>query len=236
MELSLLLPQGNFILKKLKSGSNDFIVAVAGGRKPDINWFKQTAAKRKIYCADKGIEICLDSGLVPELLCGDADSTGAAYLKKAEAEHIKKLLFNPAKDDTDLQLLLKNLLPENVVVTGIWGGRFDHLYSNVFSLYNHKENNSVAVIMADSQELMVLLSAGESLEFYAKADFTALSLLPLKNSIVSLSGARWSLKKAELLTNYPYAVSNEITDEKVTAVCHSGCIGFYLKTAGQELL
>lgn len=43
-------------------------------------------------------------------------------------------------------------------------------------------------------------------------------------------------KKAELLINYPYAVSNEITSEVVKMSCHSGFAGFYLKTAGKELL
>ena len=90
--------------------------------------------------------------------------------------------------------------------------------------------------MADEQELMVLLAAGESLEFTAGADFQALSLIPLENSCVSLSGTRWPLKKAELLINYPYAISNEITSEVVKMSCHSGFAGFYLKTAGKELL
>ena len=90
--------------------------------------------------------------------------------------------------------------------------------------------------MADEQELMVLLAAGESLEFTAGADFQALSLIPLENSCVSLSGTRWPLKKAELLISYPYAVSNEITSEVVKMSCHSGFAGFYLKTAGKELL
>ena len=146
-------------------------------------------------------------------------------------------MFNPAKDDTDLQLLLNNLpLKSNLLITGIWGGRFDHLYSNVFSLCSYKKRTNTAVIMADEQELMVLLAAGESLEFTAGSDFQALSLIPLENSCVSLIGTRWPLKKAELLTSYPYAVSNEITSEVVKMSCHSGFAGFYLKTAGKELL
>lgn len=43
-------------------------------------------------------------------------------------------------------------------------------------------------------------------------------------------------KKAELLTSYPYAISNEIISEVVKLSCHSGFAGFYLKTAGKELL
>lgn len=236
MELNLTLPQGNFILKN-SAEKKDFVIAAAGGRKPELSWFKKAACGRKIYCADRGIEICFDAGFKPELLCGDADSASQAYLQKAKDEKIKALLFNPAKDDTDLQLLLNNLpLKSNLLITGIWGGRFDHLYSNVFSLCSYKKRTNTAVIMADEQELMVLLAAGESLEFTACDDFKALSLIPLENSCVSLSGTRWPLKKAELLISNPYAISNEITSEVVKMSCHSGFAGFYLKTAGRELL
>lgn len=237
MEISLSLQQGKFTFKNLKNSGNDFIVAAAGGRKPKLNWFKQAALGRQVYCADRGVEICLDAGIKPQLLCGDADSAGAYYLRQARDEKIKTLLFNPAKDDTDLQLLLQNLPQDkNLLITGIWGGRFDHLYSNVFSLYAYKKNTGAAVIMADETEIMVLLTPGESLEFMPNISFTALSLLPLADSRVSLTGTRWPLDNTELLLSRPYAVSNEITDAKVTAACHDGCIGFYLKTAGKELL
>lgn len=139
MELNLTLPQGNFILKN-SAEKEDFVIAAAGGRKPELSWFKKAVCGRKIYCADRGIEICFDAGFKPELLCGDVDSTAPAYLQKAKDEKIKALLFNPAKDDTDLQLLLNNLpLKSNLLITGIWGGRFDHLYSNVFSLCSYKK-------------------------------------------------------------------------------------------------
>lgn len=236
MELNLILPQGNFILKN-SAEKEDFVIAAAGGRKPELSWFKKAACGKQIYCADRGIEICFDAGFKPELLCGDADSAGAAYLQKAKDENVKSLLFNPAKDDTDLQLLLNNLpLKSSLLITGVWGGRFDHLYSNVFSLCSYKKSSGAAVIMADEQELMVLLSAGESLEFTAELQFKALSLLPFENSCVSLSGTKWPLKKAQLLTSYPYAVSNEITSEIVKMSCHSGFAGFYLKTDCKELL
>lgn len=235
MELNLTLPQGNFILKN-SAEKEDFVIAAAGGRKPELSWFKKAACGRKIYCADRGIEICFDAGFKPELLCGDADSAAPAYLQKAKDEKIKALLFNPAKDDTDLQLLLNNLpLKSNLLITGIWGGRFDHMYSNVFSLLAYKQKSGVPVIMADEAEVMVLLTSGESLEFTPQQDFTALSLLPLTDSNVSISGVRWPLEKAPLLQNNPYAVSNEITADVVKVKCHGGCTGFYLKTAGCEL-
>ena len=232
MEIALSLPQGRFVIKNCEECGNDLIVASAGGRKPDLNWFKNAVAGKKVYCADKGIEICLDAGMKPGLLCGDADSAGKDYLQLAQQQNIKTVQFNPAKDDTDLQLLL-TMLPQKapLLITGIWGGRFDHLYSNVFSLLAYKQKSGVPVIMADEAEVMVLLTSGESLEFTPQQDFTALSLLPLTDSKVSISGVRWPLEKAPLLQNNPYAVSNEITADVVKVKCHGGWTGFYLKTA-----
>ncbi len=231
MEINLDLPQGKFILNNAEAAGNTFIMASAGGRKPEINWFKTAAEGKKIYCADKGVEICIDADLLPELLCGDADSAEKVYLQQAHNKNIKTVLFNPEKDDTDLQLLLTMLPPKSpLLATGIWGGRFDHLYSNVFSLLAYKIKNNVTVIMADESEIMVLLTEGESMEFVPQQDFAALSLLPLQNSNVSIKGVKWPLDKAELLTANPYAVSNEITEKTVKVKCHKGCTGFYLKT------
>ena len=219
MEIALSLPQGRFVIKNCEECGNDFIVAAAGGRKPDLKWFKVAAAGKKVYCADKGIEICLDAGMKPELLCGDADSVGKDYLQLAQQQNIKIVQFNPAKDDTDLQLLL-TMLPQKapLLITGIWGGRLAY-----------KQKSGVPVIMADEAEVMVLFTSGESLEFTPKQDFTALSLLPLTDTKVSISGVRWPLEKASLLQNNPYAVSNEITADVVKVKCHGGCTGFYLK-------
>ncbi len=236
MKINLDLPQGKFILNNAEAVDNTFIMASAGGRKPEINWFKTAAEGKKVYCADKGIEICLDAGLLPELLCGDADSAGADYLQQAQKKNIKTVLFNPEKDDTDLQLLL-TMLPQKMplLITGIWGGRFDHLYSNVFSLLAYKIKNNVPVIMADESEIMMLLTAGDCLEFIPQQEFTALSLLPLQDSNVSIKGVKWPLDEAELLVDNPYAVSNEITEKSVMIKCHKGCTGFYLKTKASVL-
>lgn len=52
------------------------------------------------------------------------------------------------------------------MATGIWGGRFDHLYANIFSLlYHQKAKKDAAIILADHEEIMVLLGAGEKVTF-----------------------------------------------------------------------
>ena len=59
--------------------------------------------------------------------------------------------------------------------------QFDHLYSNVFSLLNYKIQRDVQVVMADEQEILLLLQKDESLIFkpFSPENIEALSLLPL---------------------------------------------------------
>ena len=142
--------------------------------------------------------------------------------------------FNPAKDDTDLQLLLHNLPEGDILASGIWGGRFDHLYSNVYTLLGVKKQCGCQVILADDKEFMLLLTEGESAELKLQAAAEAVSLLPLSESTtVDFTGVRWPLQQATLRQLYPYAISNEVLEgaEKIRCTCHSGALGLYIRWA-----
>lgn len=205
------------------------ILLVAGGRIPQTEWLQQTAVGKDIYCADRGVEACLVAGLVPLELFGDCDSSTEAVYAKAAALGSKVHSFNPAKDDTDLQLLLQNLPAGDIIATGIWGGRFDHLYSNVFTLLGAKKQRQCQVLLADERELMLLLDAGESVEMKLLQKAKAISLLPLTADVqVDLKGVRWPLTNARLKQLYPYAVSNEQADDKAYCTCNSGTVGIYI--------
>ena len=108
----------------------------------------------------------------------------------------------------------------------------DHLYSNVFSLLNYKIQRDVQVVMADEQEILLLLQEDESLIFkpFIPENIEALSLLPLTDcNEVTLQGVQWNLEYAPLLSAHPYAISNMVEQEKVVFTCNQGRVGFYLK-------
>ena len=136
--------------------------------------------------------------------------------------------FPVEKDDTDLQLVLQNLEGSDLICTGVWGGRFDHLYSNVFSLLSYKEKHQAQVILADEKEAMLLVTAKEAVKICLHKKVKALSLLPLSDvNKVTLKNVRWELEAAELKLLHPYAISN-IPQEEVTFECLEGRIGLYL--------
>lgn len=202
----------------------------AGGRRPDLTWLQKAAAGYNVYCADAGGAYCLEAGIVPQRLYGDGDSAGAEVYKKLAAQGTKIFQYPPAKDDTDLQLVLQQCTGCNLIVSGIWGGRFDHLYSNVFSLLGYKAKHGCQVIMADEQEVMLLLQASESVHVSIDKlqNVKAVSLLPLSNEVqVNIAGVRWPLQEAQLQLLYPYAISNEPLGD-FACDCLAGAVGLYL--------
>lgn len=212
----------------------DTSLVVAGGRGPKLEWLHSVSGGKKIYCADRGAEYCFAAGCVPAELFGDCDSSSQAVYQQARAAGIVVHSFNPAKDDTDLQLLLHNLPEGDILATGIWGGRFDHLYSNVYTLLGVKKQRVCQVMLADDKEFMLLLTAGESVELKLQAAAEAVSLLPLSESTtVDFTGVRWPLQQATLSQLYPYAISNEVNAdaEKICCTCHSGALGLYIRWA-----
>ena len=168
---------------------------------------------------------------MPQLVVGDCDSSSPAFYEQAQALGAKLELHPPAKDDTDLQLLLKSLSPAPLVASGIWGGRFDHLFSNVYSLLQFKKQHDTQVLLADEHELMVLLCSEEevTLQLEHAEKVQALSLIPLSaTAVISLDGVRWPLAKAALKQQHPYAISNEVIAEFIQCLCHEGDVGLYI--------
>ena len=164
-------------------------------------------------------------------LYGDKDSVNPANWEALAARQPVIKTFPVAKNDTDLGLVLKDVLPRSLIVaTGIWGGRADHLLANVFSLMGMKKKQGHTVLMADSDEIMLLLTQGERASFTVNEQMPhAVSLLPLEeNNKVSIDGVKWPLSKSELLLTHPYAISNVMQNKTITVSCTKGSIGFYL--------
>lgn len=212
-------------------GSKKTNVVVAGGREPSKSWLRVVASQREIYCADRGAEYCLRAGRRPDVLVGDCDSANAAtYLKANDLG--TTIFFHPKrKDDTDLQLLLKQIQEGDVIATGVFGGRYDHLFSNIYSLLDFKKQRGCRVVLADDKEFLLPLQADEKVEIYLnnKERVLGVSLLPLSAQCrVNIDGVRWPLKQAELTQTRPYAISNEPLYDKFTCSCEAGDVGLYI--------
>ena len=226
------LPQG---LLQITPGYSKKILLVAAGREPLAKWLQSLDTEMTIYAVDKGMDYCLKAGILPQALYGDKDSANEESWIKAHEAHVLCKEFLPEKDDTDLQLLLKDLpSASTVVATGIWSGRFDHLYANVFSLLAYKKEKKSVVILADEKEVLVIMTAGERVIFTADNKPKVVSLLPLgEKNKVSIKGVKWPLEDSILEKQRPYAISNELLEKEIEIQCSSGEVGLYFNFEGE---
>ena len=228
--MDIKLPAGVFTISVFARHLEKTLI-VAGGRSPEKHWLQTLAKDYTVWAADHGADYCQEAGLKVSYLYGDKDSVNLANWNAVLADHPVTKTFPVAKNDTDLGLILKDIAPGGLIVaTGIWGGRADHLYANIFSLLGAKKKNGHIVLMADETEMMLILTQGEKATFTVADTMPhAVSLLPLEQvNKVSIEGVQWPLAKAELLFTHPYAISNVMQNKTMTVSCNQGSIGFYL--------
>lgn len=209
----------------------EIVLVIAGGRSPDIQWLCQLL-KWRVVCADKGGALALQAGLQPELCVGDFDSAPAGTVEKLTSAGVALQQHPVDKDLTDLQLLLQELQkqPAHLVVTGVFGGRLDHLQSALRSLLAYKKHTGKQVLLADGRETLALLFSGELCIADVKTQkLPLLSVLAFEaNSVVTADHLRWPLNKTKLDLDYPYTLSNRPLDEEMWTQCDEGKIGMYL--------
>ena len=109
------------------------IVLVAGGRSPDRAWLRAATARRSVWAVDGGLDACLSASVEPARLIGDGDSARPASWERIRTGGIPIDRYPVEKDLTDLPIALKTLGEEKrggALVTGCWGGGFEHMFSN----------------------------------------------------------------------------------------------------------
>lgn len=204
---------------------------VSGGRAPSIPWLQEVAAGRQLIAIDHGLDACLQAGLTPDCLIGDGDSASPTAWQKAQATSIPIHAFPPEKDDTDTQLALtiaQEQGMEAALLTGVFGGRFDHAYSTICSC----AAAPLRCVLADEREALFYLKDDEDITITCRTLPKAISLLPMTPLAegVSITGVHWPLTGATLPQLLPRAISNVLEPPADTfrVSLQKGILGVYL--------
>lgn len=168
-----------------------------------------------IICADGGYDKAKAAGVMPDLLLGDMDSVQAKDFDG------KILQFPPEKDWTDCELALKtayDMQADEIVVTCALGGRCDHEMANLYVLSSFEnaciKEKDVSVYVCDRK-----------LKF--EGNGKVFSILPLSDSVVSVSGAKYCTEKALFKVGASLGISNEATEAATTVQVFEGkCLIF----------
>lgn len=209
-------------------------VLVTGGRPPATEWLRQvarTVRHGEVWAADHGVDACRAAGVLPDRLLGDGDSAGLDSWSWAEAAGVPTERFPVAKDLTDTQLAIEGMAlmgTPYVIVSGAFGGRFDHAYSTIYSA----AHASVPCALIDEQEAIFFVRSGEGITIAPTARPKAISLLPITEDCrgVTTANLRWELTGAILKSSFPNAVSNELLPEatEFSIAVEFGTLAVYL--------
>lgn len=217
------------------AGGEDCLLMVLGGRAPSAAWLSSLSCFSKVWAVDKGIEVCRAAGLVPDMLIGDGDSASRESWRWAEEKNVPVHRFDSEKDLTDFQLALEICAREhknqkkNIILTGAFGGRFDHLWSVVLSFLNSPVG-CVPFCIADDREAMLFLQSEEHASVTFETAPKALSVIPFspRCARVTFTGVRWPLDCAELKYSRPYSISNRLEGGRTAKLsCGEGTLGLY---------
>lgn len=165
---------------------------------------------------DRGALFLVQNGLTPRLAIGDFDSVSDEEMAEIERHSQQVSSCDPVmKNLTDTEMALTWALeqePDDIVLIGALGSRFDHTLANVHLLTKGLKANIRCRIVDETNEIMLT----DSLLTVEKDEFAHISLLPLTPEVtgITLSGFRYPLENATLHIGDTLGISNVLTEKK----------------------
>ncbi len=203
-------------------------IIVSGGTVENFKWIKGFIKKGdRVICVDGGARHVVALGIVPDMVIGDMDSVEHPLLERLAGQDVVIKKYPAEKDDTDTALALAEALsgnPEEIIILGALGTRFDHSLANVHLLRVALEKKVRARIITEYNEIS-LVAPHHSAVLEGKPG-QLFSLLPLTEKVtgVNVSGARWPLDNATFFIGNPYGVSNRLSSTRAEISIDSGLL------------
>lgn len=196
------------------------ILIVTGGKMEDdfaADYLKGQSFTR-IIAADSGLAACRRLAIVPTDILGDFDSLKDKELLNAcRDEGIPVREFPSRKDYTDTELAVeyaRELSPDEVVLLGATGSRYDHALANIGMLERLADEQITGSIVDRHNEIEMLCGYNEKV-YRKREDRRFFSLVAWGGPVtgISLTGFSYPLSDAELSPSQSLGISNELTEE-----------------------
>jgi thiamine pyrophosphokinase len=174
-----------------------------------------------VIAADSGVRHAAPLGVTPDLLVGDFDSATEADL--APYPEVPRRTHPVRKDLLDLELALHEATARgatDLLVVGALGGRLDQTLAALLIAARYRQGYAVTLHSGDTTAHPLKMGDRLTLDAPDGQPFSLLSLAPV--SVVSLSGASYPLRRAELAFGVGLGVSNEVTAPPLEVTLHSG--------------
>lgn len=162
---------------------------------------------------DRGSLFLLENKLPLDIAVGDFDSVSQDELQEIQHKAGVFIQANPEKDDTDTELALKTVFGQypkaQVTIFGAFGGRIDHMMSNLFLPGDPDLAPFMRQItLRDKQNSIQFYPAG-TCQVLPEAEMTYVSFMADGDADLTIEGAKYNLnaknffkKKIYLATNF----------------------------------
>lgn len=179
--------------------------------------FPKELVRGYVIAADRGLDYCLEAGIMPALAVGDFDSAQCNIPDGMECVRV-----SPIKDDTDAALAADIAVERGyreLTFLCALGGRLDHTLGNISLLYYLKKKNISAKLLSEDTEVFILMN--ESAKIAKNNGYMSVFAYESPAEI-SISGAKYPLDHAALTNDVTLGVSNEITNDHAEVTVHKG--------------
>ena len=178
-----------------------------------------------LVAVDGGLHHLQALGLSPQLLIGDMDSLSTQEVEACQQAGIEILRYPPAKNKTDLELALDEVLQRgyrNILIAFALGGRLDQTLANL-ALLSRPDLNDYAVRIDDGLTGVTLLRHTITL---ACQPGDTVSLLPWGGEAggVVTHGLEFALVGETLLPWQTRGMSNRCTGERFSVSLEHGAL------------
>ncbi len=165
-----------------------------------------------ILCADSAYLAAAREQITPHIVIGDFD-----HGTDVKPKNDKNVITVPSeKDDTDTMLCLKYAIrhdTDDVTILGGIGGRLDHTVANLQTLAFAEKQGIRARLLGEKDEVFLCTDA---VSLPKKQEKCYLSVFAYDGICrgVTIKGTKYEVESAELTSDFPLGVSNEITQAR----------------------
>jgi len=178
-----------------------------------------------LVAVDGGLRHLIALNHTPHLLIGDLDSVDDQLLPDLEAQGVQIMRFPPAKDQTDLELALYQVLAQgfkHILIVAALGGRLDQTLGNL-ALLTSPDLEAIDVQLDDGSERIFIIRS--HLDFPCEPGETV-SLIPWGSTVsgITTTGLQYPLEDETLNPHQTRGISNITNTDRVVIHVGSGLL------------
>lgn len=200
------------------------VVICSGGPSKEVVDFKQLPfhTDEAIFIgADRGALQLLDEGILPKEAIGDFDSLTqeAQNFLKQQIKKVTELQMEKDETDTHIAILLAlEYEPDEIIVTGVTGGRLDHYEAALHDICRFQlENPTISFVIQNNQNIIQFLPSGtHTIDFDSHYKYVSFFSFGEQVENMTLQGFLYDVEDEYINVGNAKFTSNELKDRTGT--------------------